>query len=102
MTQRISINMHASERGIRISLKQCTDSKSSETSGSILEMLYGYTTSSSDPLDLIKIVEHAMDGFAVASEPGRWWVDSFPLCEFGFVMLQSLQLNGIVNSEVPS
>jgi len=54
----------------------------SETSGSMLQMLYGYSVTSSDPLHLVKIVEDAMNGFSVASEPGKWWVDSFPLCAY--------------------
>lgn len=47
-------------------------------------MLYGYSTDGSkesDSLGLIKIVEEAMDGFSVASEPGKWWVDSLPFRE---------------------
>ncbi|KAF6747143.1 cytochrome P450 [Ephemerocybe angulata] len=31
-----------------------------------------------DQISLVKIVQDAMDGFSLASEPG-WWVDSFPL-----------------------
>jgi hypothetical protein len=45
----------------------------------LLKLAYGYNTSDKkDSLALVKIVQDAMDGFSVASEPG-WLVDSFPL-----------------------
>ncbi|KAF7348556.1 Cytochrome P450 [Mycena venus] len=49
------------------------------TSSLILVLAYGYPSNLGDPLDLVKIAEDAMEGFSVASEPGRWWVDSFPV-----------------------
>ncbi|KAF9030131.1 cytochrome P450, partial [Hymenopellis radicata] len=52
------------------------------TSSTILVMSYGYPAHKGDPLRLVKIAEDAMHGFAVASEPGRWWVDSFPLLRY--------------------
>ncbi|KAF8911741.1 cytochrome P450 [Mucidula mucida] len=52
------------------------------TSSTILVMAYGYPADKGDPLQLVKIAEDAMHGFAVASEPGRWWVDSFPLLKY--------------------
>ncbi|KAJ6572074.1 cytochrome P450 [Mycena capillaripes] len=48
------------------------------TSSLILVLAYGYPSDLGDPLGLVKIAEDAMRGFSVASEPGRWWVDSFP------------------------
>ncbi|KAJ7054503.1 cytochrome P450 [Mycena amicta] len=48
------------------------------TSSLILVLAYGYPSNLGDPLGLIKIAEDAMEGFSAASEPGRWWVDSFP------------------------
>ncbi|KAJ6491288.1 cytochrome P450 [Mycena vitilis] len=48
------------------------------TSSLILVLAYGYPSNLGDPLGLVKIAEDAMEGFSVASEPGRWWVDSFP------------------------
>ncbi len=50
-------------------------------------MAYGYPADKGDPLQLVKIAEDAMHGFAVASEPGRWWVDSFPLREFSLTVI---------------
>ncbi|KAH6900942.1 cytochrome P450 [Coprinopsis sp. MPI-PUGE-AT-0042] len=46
----------------------------------LLRFSYGYYPGAEggDALGLVKIVEDAMVGFSVASEPG-WWVDSFPL-----------------------
>ncbi len=35
----------------------------------------------------MNIAEDAMHGFAVASEPGRWWVESFPLREFSLAVI---------------
>ncbi|KAH8799205.1 cytochrome P450 [Flagelloscypha sp. PMI_526] len=53
------------------------------TSSSILALTYGYSPKDDqDPLSLIKIAEDAMAGFAVASEPGRWWVDSLPALKY--------------------
>ncbi|KAK0449604.1 cytochrome P450 [Desarmillaria tabescens] len=49
------------------------------TSSTILLLMYGYPSHIGDPLRLVKIAEDAMLGFARASEPGRWWVDSFPM-----------------------
>ncbi|KIY64740.1 cytochrome P450 [Cylindrobasidium torrendii FP15055 ss-10] len=49
------------------------------TSSTILAITYGYPSDAGDPLNLVKIAEDAMHGFALASEPGRWWVDSFPI-----------------------
>ncbi|KAF9260579.1 cytochrome P450 [Marasmius fiardii PR-910] len=47
------------------------------TSSTILLLSYGYPSHNEDPLQLVKIAEDAMRGFAQASEPGKWWVDSF-------------------------
>ncbi|KAJ7098285.1 cytochrome P450 [Mycena epipterygia] len=52
------------------------------TSSLILVLAYGYPSNTGDPLGLVKIAEDAMEGFAVASEPGRWWVDSFPALKY--------------------
>ncbi|THU89922.1 cytochrome P450 [Dendrothele bispora CBS 962.96] len=52
------------------------------TSSTILLLSYGYPSYSGDPLRLVKIAEDAMAGFARASEPGRWWVDSFPALRY--------------------
>ncbi|KAJ7698615.1 cytochrome P450 [Mycena rosella] len=52
------------------------------TSSLILVLAYGYPSNTGDPLGLIKIAQEAMEGFAVASEPGRWWVDSVPALRF--------------------
>ncbi|KAJ6606685.1 cytochrome P450 [Mycena sp. CBHHK59/15] len=52
------------------------------TSSLILVLTYGYPSDAGDPLGLVKIAEKAMEGFAVASEPGRWWVDSFPTLKY--------------------
>ncbi|KAF8656969.1 hypothetical protein AX16_002324 [Volvariella volvacea WC 439] len=55
------------------------------TSGLILLLAYGYDVyeesefTHNDPLHLVQIVQDAMGGFAVASEPGRWWVDELPI-----------------------
>ncbi|KAL0570132.1 hypothetical protein V5O48_011837 [Marasmius crinis-equi] len=49
------------------------------TSSTILLLSYGYPSHAGDPLHLVKIAEDAMLGFAQASEPGKWWVDSFPI-----------------------
>ncbi|KAK0482393.1 cytochrome P450 [Armillaria novae-zelandiae] len=49
------------------------------TSSTILLLMYGYPSHIGDPLRLVKIAEDAMLGFARASEPGRWWVDNFPM-----------------------
>ncbi|KAG7446997.1 uncharacterized protein BT62DRAFT_96576 [Guyanagaster necrorhizus] len=49
------------------------------TSSTILLLMYGYPSRIGDPLHLVKIAEDAMLGFARASEPGRWWVDSFTM-----------------------
>ncbi|KAJ2918959.1 hypothetical protein MD484_g1435, partial [Candolleomyces efflorescens] len=50
------------------------------TAAVLLRLAYGYNPNQSrgDSLSLVKIVQDAMDGFSVASEPG-WWVDSYPL-----------------------
>ncbi|KAJ3532238.1 hypothetical protein NMY22_g7821 [Coprinellus aureogranulatus] len=49
------------------------------TAAVLLRLSYGYNPyDKQDSLSLVKIVQDAMDGFSVASEPG-WWVDSFPL-----------------------
>ncbi|KAJ2936567.1 hypothetical protein H1R20_g522, partial [Candolleomyces eurysporus] len=50
------------------------------TAAVLLRLAYGYNPNQAhgDSLSLVKIVQDAMDGFSVASEPG-WWVDSFPL-----------------------
>ncbi|KAH6891913.1 cytochrome P450 [Coprinopsis sp. MPI-PUGE-AT-0042] len=50
------------------------------TAAVLLRLSYGYHPGAEgdDALGLVKIVEDAMVGFSVASEPG-WWVDSFPL-----------------------
>ncbi|KAJ7636944.1 cytochrome P450 [Roridomyces roridus] len=52
------------------------------TSSLILALTYGYPSNTGDPLGLIKITEDAMHGFAVASEPGKWWVDSVPALKY--------------------
>ncbi|KAJ7484409.1 cytochrome P450 [Mycena latifolia] len=52
------------------------------TSSLILVLAYGYPSDAGDPLGLVKIAQDAMEGFAVASEPGRWWVDSFPALKY--------------------
>ncbi|KAJ6532740.1 cytochrome P450 [Mycena vulgaris] len=52
------------------------------TSALILVLAYGYPANVGDPLGLVKIAQDAMAGFAVASEPGRWWVDSFPALKY--------------------
>ncbi|KAK7439861.1 hypothetical protein VKT23_017431 [Stygiomarasmius scandens] len=52
------------------------------TSSTILLLSYGYPSHNGDPLHLVKIAEDAMAGFARASEPGRWWVDSFPALKY--------------------
>ncbi|KAJ7928145.1 cytochrome P450 [Mycena leptocephala] len=52
------------------------------TSSLILVLAYGYPSNLGDPLGLVKIAEDAMEGFSVASEPGRWWVDSFPALKY--------------------
>jgi hypothetical protein len=44
------------------------------TGALILRLTYGYTaTTNNDPL--VNVVEEAMHGFSVASEPGAFWVD---------------------------
>ncbi|KAJ7089229.1 cytochrome P450 [Mycena belliarum] len=52
------------------------------TSSLILVLAYGYPSNAGDPLGLVKIAQDAMEGFAVASEPGKWWVDSFPALKY--------------------
>ncbi|KAJ7322934.1 cytochrome P450 [Mycena albidolilacea] len=52
------------------------------TSSLILGLTYGYPSDLGDPLGLIKIAQDAMEGFSVASEPGRWWVDSIPALKY--------------------
>ncbi|KAJ7253713.1 cytochrome P450 [Mycena haematopus] len=52
------------------------------TSSLILVLTYGYPSDLGDPLGLVKIAEDAMEGFSVASEPGRWWVDSLPALKY--------------------
>ncbi|KAJ7885199.1 cytochrome P450 [Mycena olivaceomarginata] len=52
------------------------------TSSLILGLTYGYPSDLRDPLGLIKIAQDAMEGFSVASEPGRWWVDSIPALKY--------------------
>lgn len=49
------------------------------TGASILDISYGYDTGGAPHDPLVEIVEVAMDGFARASEPGAFWVDSLPL-----------------------
>ncbi|KAF6746135.1 cytochrome P450 [Ephemerocybe angulata] len=52
------------------------------TAAVLLRLAYGYDPSQNrnDQRYLVKIVQDAMDGFSLASEPG-WRVDSFPLCD---------------------
>ncbi|KAF7334294.1 Cytochrome P450 [Mycena sanguinolenta] len=52
------------------------------TSSLILVLTYGYPSDLGDPLGLVKIAQDAMEGFSVASEPGRWWVDSLPALKY--------------------
>ncbi|KAJ7707838.1 cytochrome P450 [Mycena metata] len=52
------------------------------TSSLILVLAYGYPSHLGDPLGLVKIAHDAMEGFSVASEPGRWWVDYFPALQY--------------------
>ncbi|KAK7047907.1 hypothetical protein VNI00_006235 [Paramarasmius palmivorus] len=59
--------------------KQFAEYARDSPSSTILLLSYGYSTHMGDPLHLVKIAEEAMSGFALASEPGRWWVDSFPI-----------------------
>ncbi|GLB42628.1 putative cytochrome p450 [Lyophyllum shimeji] len=52
-----------------------------QSTSSLISLLsYGYHTHAGDLLNLVKIMEDAMEGFSNASEPGRW-VDSIPLRE---------------------
>lgn len=75
-----SVSLHCSFRGNPFSV----------TSSTILLLSYGYSSHSGDPLQLVKIAEDAMAGFAKASEPGTWWVDSFPARKsLSFVMALS-------------
>ncbi|TFK41697.1 cytochrome P450 [Crucibulum laeve] len=57
------------------------DHTRNSTSSLILKLSYGYEIQRGDPLQLVQIVEDAMDGFSRASEPG-WWVDEFPFLRF--------------------
>ncbi|KAK0215658.1 cytochrome P450 [Armillaria fumosa] len=52
------------------------------TSSTILLLMYGYPSHIGDPLRLVNIAEDAMLGFTRASEPGRWWVDNFPMLKY--------------------
>ncbi|KAJ7033129.1 cytochrome P450 [Mycena alexandri] len=52
------------------------------TSSLILVLAYGYPPNLGDPLGLVKIAEDAMEGFSIASDPGRWWVDYFPALKY--------------------
>lgn len=54
----------------------------STTSSSILMLAYGYDSYKENSTQLIEIAEKAMEGSSRASEPGRWWVDSFPICAY--------------------
>ncbi|KAF6747138.1 cytochrome P450 [Ephemerocybe angulata] len=49
------------------------------TAAVLLRLAYGYDPSQNrnDPISLVKIVQDAMDGFSLASEPG-WWCDTSP------------------------
>ncbi|KAF8217749.1 cytochrome P450 [Mycena galopus ATCC 62051] len=52
------------------------------TSSLILALTYGYPSDLGDPLGFVKIAHDAMEGFSIASEPGRWWVDSLPALKY--------------------
>ena len=53
------------------------------TGAFILKLTYGYDVATDQHEDpLVQIVEKAMQGFAVASEPGSFIVDYFPLLKY--------------------
>lgn len=66
----------------------------------ILGLTYGYPSDLGDPLGLIKIAQDAMEGFSVASEPGRWWVDSIPARRKDIVIFM-LKTNAVAVKYLP-
>ncbi|EIN09035.1 cytochrome P450 [Punctularia strigosozonata HHB-11173 SS5] len=63
------------------------------TGALILRLAYGYEAGREDGDggggggggkrdEMVRIAEEAMDGFARASEPGRYWVDQFPILRY--------------------
>ncbi|KZP12803.1 cytochrome P450 [Athelia psychrophila] len=51
------------------------------TGSLLLRLAYGYSVETKDD-PFVKIAEDAMLGFSQASEPGAFWVDSFPLLKY--------------------
>lgn len=46
----------------------------------ILKIAYGYTIEPHGRDPLVDLANEAMDQFSIAGSPGRWLVDTIPLC----------------------
>ncbi|PYH48073.1 cytochrome P450 [Aspergillus saccharolyticus JOP 1030-1] len=53
-----------------------------EAGAVILKIAYGYTIEPHGRDPLVDLVNEAMDQFSIAGSPGRWLVDTIPLCLF--------------------
>lgn len=55
---------------------------SSLTGARILEMVYAYKAEPSGSDPLIDLADLSTTQFSEAVQPGKWAVDSFPICEY--------------------
>jgi hypothetical protein len=51
-------------------------------------MLYGYAAEREKKEPLLTLIDTAADGFYIATSPGSWLVDTFPICQCPLAFLR--------------